>query len=161
MKRILIAVGIVVIALTSCKPTEKNYRAAYDAAVSKREKTNESLAADGLISEEGPRIQVIAGDSLYFLNERLSVEDGAKPLKSLNVAVAMFKMNTNARSGASALADKGYDASVARASGDKCYVIAGSFDTLEETRGFIKRFRKENKSYAYIGLDGHPVVIRN
>lgn len=160
-RNIIIIAGIGAIALTACKPTEKNYRSAYDVAVNKREKAAEALAADGLVAEDAPRSQVVGGDTLYFVNEVLKVDDGSTPLKALNVAVGVFKMNTNARSGALALKDKGYDARAARALGDKWYILAGSFDTMDETRAFLKRFRKENPQYPYIGLSGKPVIIRN
>ena len=160
-RNIMIIAGIGAIALTACKPTEKNYRSAYDVAVNKREKAAEALAADGLVAEDAPRSQVVGGDTLYFVNEVLKVDDGSTPLKALNVAVGVFKMNTNARSGALALKDKGYDACAARALGDKWYILAGSFDTIDETRAFLKRFREENPQYPYIGLSGKPVIIRN
>ncbi|MDE7115737.1 MAG: hypothetical protein K2O56_04850 [Muribaculaceae bacterium] len=160
MKKILLPVAVAALVLASCKPTEKNYREAYDVAVSKREKSAESLAADGLVSEDAPRSKVVDGDTLYFVNEILRVDDGASPLKQLNVAVAVFKMNTNARAGASMLSEKGYDARAARAMEDKWYIIAGSFDSMDDTRAFIDRFRKENPSYPYIGLGGNPVIIR-
>ncbi|RXE68476.1 hypothetical protein [Sangeribacter muris] len=160
MKKILLLAAVAAIALVSCKPTERNYREAYDVAVGKREKVSESLAADGLISEDAPRGKVVDGDTLYFVNEILRVDDGVSPLKQLNVAVAVFKMNTNARAGASMLSEKGYDARAARALEDKWYIIAGSFDSMDDTRAFIARFRKENPSYPYIGLGGNPVIIR-
>ncbi len=161
MKKSVLIAGIATIVLTSCKPTEKNYRAAYDAAVGKREKVAESLAADGLVSEDAPRSRVIDGDTLYFVNEVVKADDGATPLSAFNVAVGVFKMNTNARSGALAMKEKGYDARAARALGDKWYIIAGSFDNMDDTRAFIKRFRRENPQYPYIGLYGNPVIIRN
>lgn len=160
MKKVLSIMALAAIALTSCKPTEKNYREAYDVAVSKREKVNESLAADGLISEDGPRREIIGGDTLYFVNDVIRHEDGNTPFKALNVAVAVFNMNTNARSGAASLKGKGYDAQAARALDDKWYVIAGSFDTMDDTREFITRFIRENPGYPYIGLSGSPVIIR-
>ncbi len=161
MKKVFVIAGIAAIALSSCKPTEKNYRAAYDAALNKREKVAETLAADGLLAEDAPKSQVVDGDTLYFVNEVIRVDDVASPLKPLNVAVGVFKMNTNARSGAAALKERGFDARAARALEDKWYIIAGSFDTVDETRAFIKRFREENPQYPYIGLNGIPVIVRH
>lgn len=159
-RKILLGVALAAVVLTGCKPTEKNYKAAYDAAVSKREKANESLAADGLISEDGPREHRINGDTYYMLNENLSVAAGEDALKPVNVAVAVFKMPTNARSGAASLKDKGYGARAAQAPGDKWYVIAGSFDSLDDAASFIKGFKTKNPDFQYIGL-GNPVIIRD
>ena len=70
----LLGMALAAVVLTGCKPTEKNYRAAYDAAVSKREKVNESLAADGLISEDAPRKQMIDGEEFYFAIDGVKAE---------------------------------------------------------------------------------------
>lgn len=151
--------AVAAMALTGCKPTEKNYRAAYDAALNKRQQTQAALDADGLISEDAPRLRVVQGDSIYLINDVLR-PNGVSKLKYMNVVVAKFKMPTNARAGAEALKAKGYDAFAARATGDNWYIVGGAFDTLDSAREFIRRFRKENPSYPYIGIDGHAAVIR-
>lgn len=154
--------------LAACKPTEKNYRSAYDIAIGKKQAEQESLAADGLIAENAPKPRYIDGDTLYFANEIISVDKDFAPfkesapveLKGYNVAVGMFKMNTNARAGASALREKGFDAFPVQAMGGKWYIIGGSFDNLDESRTFIKKFKAKNPDYPYIGLNGHPAIIR-
>ena len=154
--------------LASCKPTEKNYRSAYDVAIAKKQADQEALAADGLIAEDAPKARYIDGDTLYFANEIISVdkdfapfkENGPEELKAYNVAVGMFKMNTNARAGASALREKGFDAFPVKAMGGKWYIIGGTFVNLDDTRAFIKKFKTKNPDYPYISLDGHPVIIR-
>ena len=148
--------------LVGCKPTEKNYKAAYDAAVAKREKSNTEamLAADGLISDDGPVKKVIAGESLYVVEERTVALDKEHKVRAYSVAVAEFKMQTNARSGAEYLISKGYDALVAKAIGDRYYVLAGSFDNQEEARDCYLRFVKEFPDYSYIGLPSSPVIVR-
>lgn len=179
MKRNLIIIAVGVLALTACKPTEKNYRSAYDIAVNKRQAEQQALDAEGLVSEDAPKPRYIDGDTLYFANEIIRMDEDfapykdakskvaaegtpvENPLKALNVAVGMFKMNTNARSGASDLRDKGFSAFPVRAQGGKWYIIAGSFDTLDSARVFIKDFTRRNPSFPYIGLNGRPVIIRN
>ena len=54
--------------LCGCKPTEKNYRAAYDAALKKREMSVGDPRAEGhrVISIDGPRT-VNVGDRSYAL----------------------------------------------------------------------------------------------
>lgn len=162
MKKIIMIAAVAAIVLTGCKPTEKNYRAAYDAAINKRQSTEDSLAADGLISADGPRSRMINGESYYFLTETIKVEDGDDSLKQNNVVVAQFKMPTNARSGANSLREKGYDAKVAKGLGDKWFIVAGSFETLDEAAKFIKEFKSKNNQYSYIGLGvDEPVIIRH
>lgn len=173
MKKYLIIIAVGALALTACKPTEKNYRSAYDAAISKRQAEHDALEADGLIAEDAPRPIYMDGDTLYFANEIIEIDTDFAPLKNgnandsqapslkaLNVAVGVFKMNTNARSGASALREKGFDAFPVKSLGDKWYIIAGSGANLDEARAIIKDFKKKNPDYPFIGLGGHPVIIR-
>ena len=168
MKKIIIGCALCALMLASCKPTEKNYRSAYDVAIAKKQAEQESLAADGLISENAPKPRYIDGDTLYFAHEIISVDKDVAPfkdsspaeLKAYNVAVGMFKMNTNARAGASALRDKGFEAFPVKAMGGKWYIIGGVLDNLDDARAFIKTFKAKNPEYPYIGLDGHPIIIR-
>lgn len=159
-RKILLGMALAAVVLTGCKPTEKNYRAAYDAAVSKREKVNESLAADGLISEDAPRKQMIDGEEFYFAVDGVKAEDETVAQRPVKVAVSVFKMPTNARSGAEALRAKGYQACAGKALGDKWYLIAGSFDSVADAAAFIREFKAKNPKFQYIGM-GTPVIIRN
>ena len=163
MKKLLPILFILSALLLSvgCKPTENNYRAAYDAAKKKRDQSNEEqmVPTTGLISDDGPSMKIIEGDTIFVTRDRLSRESGSEDvLKAYNVAVGVYKMNTNAKAQAQALSEKGYKAVAVRTTGDRWYTIAGSFDTLDEAREFIKQFRKKNQGYPYIGLPGAPVI---
>lgn len=163
IKRFLPSLALICVVLFSggCKPTENNYRAAYDAAKNKREKANEEqfVPTTGLLNDEGISMKVVEGDTLYVTRDRLSRNiDNPDLLKTYNVAVGVYKMNTNAKAQAQALADKGYPAFAVQTTGDRWYAIAASFDTLEEARKFIADFRKKNPGYPYIGLPGAPVI---
>lgn len=147
---------------SSCKPTEKNYRSAYDAAIAKREKANSEnmLPATGLLSVDGPRLHVVNGDTLYVLNERLKGYPDSIRLNEYNVAIAMFKMRTNASALASRL-DAGTERFiVAQGREGKWYTLAGSFDSLEKAIKAALNFKKEHWEYNYISLPGAPVIIR-
>ena len=146
--------------LVGCKPTEKNYRAAYDAALNKRAQAAESVAADGLISDDAPRRIVIGGKDYSVIDENVKADSDDDTLGKVLVAVARFKMPTNARAGAEALREKGYGAVAARAMGEKWYIIAGSFPDVGEAASFIAGFRKDNPGFMFIGLDGEPLIIR-
>lgn len=148
--------------LAGCKPTEKNYKAAYDAAVAKREKANSDgvLPADGLLQDDGPRKQKIAGEDLYVLNERTNPLNAENEVKKYSVAVAVFKMPTNAKSGAESLRGRGYKAFAVRARGDRYYIFAGSFDNEAEAKECYLKFKKDFPDYSYIGLPDSPVVVR-
>lgn len=151
--------------LVSCKPTEKGYKAAYDAAVGKREAAQEILpVAQGAIgkmeSEDGPQLKSVDGYDVYLLSENLknySDEPDVK-LKNYNVAVAMFKMPTNAKSLAIDLKKNGYEAMVTQSGEDKFYVILYSEETLEKA---VERMKSLTESYSrpYVGLPNSPIII--
>lgn len=158
MKKEVIIISLLgALAFTGCKPTEKNYRAAYEAAIGKREAEKDAIKSEGLISEDGPRAVYMDGDTLWFATETLRHDTRLKPI---NVAVSRFKMSTNAESGAKALQQQGFDSYAVKAYGDKWFIIGGSFDSLDSAREFMTTFKKKNPTYPYIGLDGHPVIIR-
>lgn len=146
--------------VTGCKPTEKNYREAYDVAIAKKQKATEELESEGLISADAPRSKVVDGDTLYFKSAVLQVRPGEGKLRDYNIAVDEFKMPTNARSGAEALKDKDFGSFAAKSTGGRWYVIAGTAESLSEAASIIRRFRTLYPAYPYIGL-GRPVIIRN
>lgn len=148
--------------LSACKPTENNYRQAYDAAKAKREAANADamIPASGLLSDDGTSLKIVNGDSLYVSRDRLRLDpENPDILKAYNVAVGVYKMNTNARAQAAALAEKGYDAHAVMTTGDRWYALAGGFSSLEDAQAFIKEFKKKNPGYPYIGIPGNPVII--
>lgn len=162
----MVRVGLLIVAVlvlaTSCKPTEKNYKSAYDAAVGKRAQADAErmLPSEGIMQVDGPEMRVIGGDSVFVLHDRVRTpENSANRLGKFNVAVAFFKMRTNADASASHLISEGYKALAARSAQEKWYVVAGAFPSLEEAVAFYKEFVRKNKSYAYIGLPNAPVII--
>lgn len=161
MKKIFLAAALSAVVLAGCKPTEKNYREAYDAAVARREKSLADSGGEeaGLITDGGPRATVVDGDTIHTLSRHLSAADDGGALSPVNVAVGEFRMSTNARSGAAGLASLGYASRVAKGEDDCWYAIASGFDTEEEARAFVKAFRRGNAGYVYVGLPG-PVIIR-
>lgn len=159
---VMAAVGFV-----GCKPTEKNYKAAYDAALQKREA---AVAADadlgipegGLQQLDGPQRRVVNGDTVYLLVERIRFFDGEEhEMHKYNVAVSGYKMKTNCAAQVSDLFTKGYKAFGARNAEGTFYVIAGSFDTLDEAAAFDKAFVGKEKKHVYSGLPGAPLIIES
>lgn len=147
---------------TGCKPTEKNYRSAYEIALQKKEK--EKAAADpeeeGMIRTDAPRTEKYNGTQIRTLNEHLLVEGKTPVSQPLNVAVCLFKMPTNARAGAAAFVKEGYKGFAAKSYGDRWFLIIGSADSMEEAVKLADKFKKKHPDYPYIGLDGAPVIIR-
>lgn len=151
------------ISLTSCKPTEKNYKAAYDAALGKREAVKadieENMAVGPLQQVDGPQLKVVDGVEVYLLNKIIKPDVEGKNLTGqYNVAVGCYKMNTNCKAQAEALRQEGYDAFPAKDPEDMYYTIAGSFPDLAEAVKFYKEYQK-NKNRVYVGLPDAPIII--
>ena len=129
MKKTFLAATILsMLSFVACKPTESNYKAAYDAAQQKRQ----AAAND-------PDILLPSGDlRILTANEtrrerRLRVCREAAPqvcrglekvFHKWNVAVAAYKMPTNCSAHVSELFSKGFKAFSAENPEGKFYVIA-------------------------------------
>lgn len=164
MRKLMTGVAIV-FALTmlwSCKPTEKNYKAAYDAAVSKREKADADIEipAGGLQSLDGPRRMPVDGDTVYYQHERLRMPEGdTRVIPRFNVAVAVYKMSTNAASMVENLKKKYPDAYYAREADEKWWVVVAGFSSISDAVKFLRTYEKKNPNMHYIGLPGSPVLL--
>ena len=153
----------ITVALTSCKPTEKGYKSAFDAALNKREAVKADIDRNVAVSEfqsvDGAQLKEIDGVKVYVLNQRLRpAEEGMALPGSYNVAVGKYKMITNCRSQANDLKAEGYDAFPAKDTDGMYYTVAGSFATLSEAEKFTQEYQK-NKDRAYVGLPSAPVII--
>ena len=156
------------LALTvACKPTEKNYQAAYDAARSKR--TAEAAAdadmvlpAGGVIQKlDAPLTKDVNGETLrlkrFFIRY---IGSGDSPeIGRYNVAVARYKMPTNVKAQSEDLVAAGYGAFPVEGNDGFYYVIAATFPTLEETADFVKEYKKTHKSSEFVGLEENLLVI--
>lgn len=153
--------------MSGCKPTEKGYQQAYDAAKNKREQADpdEELLTGGhkLLSQESTNWKVIAGDSLQLQHKFLKPTDGAKWPQSgpYRLAVAMLKMTTNAKSMLADLQGKGSLTPVVATDGkDTYYIIAGSATYVDSLGNVLSSFKKENPKFQYIGLEKErPIII--
>lgn len=159
-----------------CKPTERNYREAYDAAIAKREKAEADIfiPEGGLESLDGPRTKKVGDITVYYEVKSLrwtqpadvpeggNVRKDAPRPQAFNVAVGLYKMAVNAASQVDLLTSKGYSGAFpAHVGKDENYAVAASFPTLEEAAAFAAAFLKDNKGMNYVGLPGAPVVIES
>lgn len=153
-----------VVALTGCKPTEDNYRSAYSKAyeASRRKATEIQSSESGatLESMDGPRTEVVDGETLRIAGSTLKVFEGyAAPACTYGLAVARFSMPTNARGSVSDLSGDWPRALVAIDGADGYYVIAELFDSLQDAAAGIRKFRDARPDFPYIGLEGKPLVV--
>lgn len=143
----------------ACKPTEKNYRAAYDAAQAKRQAAaaDDLIPAQGLQATDGPRLTTVGSSQIYTWSEPL--KSTGFELGICNMAVALYSMDTNARSLAERLQTEGYRAGVVTNADGKFYVIASVTPTLEEAAAAVAEFEKRHSGFPYSGLPGAPLVL--
>ena len=149
--------------LMSCKPTEKGYKAAYDAALGKREAAladiDVNLPEGALQQVDGPQLKEIDGVKVYLLNQRIRPEEkGMKLAGPYNVAIGTYKMDTNCKAQVAALKEEGFDAFAAKDIDGMYYTIAGSFPELSEAVKFYQKYQS-GKDRVYIGLPKAPVII--
>ena len=148
--------------LASCKPTEKGYQSAYDAAQHKRDSFNASLGVnipEGALQQvDGPQLKEIDGKSVYVLNRRLKALDNDSILCEYNVAVGEFKMSTNAIALAENLRKEGYKAFAAADMDEKYFTIASTFSNMADALSFLDKY-KSAKDRVYVGLPEAPVII--
>jgi len=149
---------ILISGLSGCKPTEKNYQAAYEAARVK--KASDAKADDlgldmpELISEDGPNRKVIAGEEIYVLSDRVSPEPrGAGLAMPYNVAVGVYRMPANAEAHLGRLREEGYkDAYMVRNPKDMIYVCIGGSGDSAEAAGILSEYRRKHRAMTYPGL---------
>ncbi|MCH5233323.1 MAG: hypothetical protein J1E78_06740 [Muribaculaceae bacterium] len=153
----------ILVLLGGCKPTERGYKAAYDAALNKREAARQEIDVDlplGAFQQvDGPQLRTFEGVEVYVMNQRITpVQDGSKLPGQYNVAIGEYKMVTNSRSQAADLKEEGMDAFAAKTVDGKYYTIAGSFTTMPEAIKFYQEY-KSRKNRVYVGLPDSPVII--
>ena len=166
MKKTIISIllGLPLLILGGCHATEKGYKAAYDAAIHKRQQPPEALpvegAIDGFQQEDEPHKETIGGKEYYIESLNLSpVDAGNELLDTYCVAVGCFSMPTNSKALVVTLIERGLPAVVARSADDKFYAVASSFHTSEEAAEFIENFQNHNPTWSYVGLHDSPLII--
>lgn len=164
MKKYLL-LSIAVVALWGCKPTEKNYQLAYDkAAEASRVKTeSESTGLDGvkLESLDGPRQEILDGDTIMVAKEIVKPMDSELPEAKgkVGVAVAQYRMATNARRNVQELKHEYPNAFVGTDGKGAHYVIVDYIPSLKEAAATAAAFAAKHPDYHYMGLSGYPLAI--
>lgn len=167
MKRLNPAIAVIVGMLTllsACKPTEKNYKAAYDAAKVKRQESLVDRGVTGLLqSDDSYSIRVVGGDSVWVGHDYVSLRNADDTRPSgvdgrYGVAVAAFRMPTNARAMTADLRSAGHGAWTAVDGRGKWYVLADLYPDLQQAASGARSFAADRPSYIYVGLPA-PVVM--
>lgn len=165
LRNIILGIALIGLAV-GCKPTEKGYKQAYDAAKAKREYVDPDaeLLTGGhkLLDEDSSNWKVIGNDSLQIQHFYLKPSGGAWPESGpYRLAVAMFKMDTNSKSLLADISGKGtLKPVIATDSKDRHYIIAGSATYADSLANVLRTFRKDNPGFRYIGMTPEkPLII--
>lgn len=160
----LIFFGLLALMLVGCKPTEKNYRNAYEIAMNKKKAVADDygLEVGELQSVEGARKQAVGEDFVWILPDMVKPQQDDKKggEGQLAVVVSKFNMGANAKSQAAALASEWPDAVVCIDGRDHFFVSIARCNELSEALDIIKEFQAAHPDYPFVGLDGHPCVVR-
>lgn len=153
------AVTVVAAIAVSCKPTEANYKAAYDIAQEAR-RADEYTSVAGFVREGDPVWRKVGNDSVLVKQQPLArLEGDSLQMRTLNVAIASYGMKANAVAHKNNLSSAGYDARVLLNGDDKYLVIAAQYDSIADLVLFIDGYMKRHKNDMYSGLPGRPVVM--
>ncbi|MDE7080767.1 MAG: hypothetical protein K2O78_03840 [Muribaculaceae bacterium] len=161
-------IGALVLLLSpGCKPTEKNYRSAYDVAREKRERDlqrqqelqNElGLQGAGVMQQgdDGAMLEEVAGRKVWTRHMNFAKAD---TVRIYAVSVATFGMGTNARAMAADLRNEGWSKSRAVEGGGRSLVLIGDSNLPEEAVEMLTRFEDGHKDWQYVGQPGIMLVI--
>lgn len=155
------AAGLLMTVATGCKPTEKNYKAAYDAALAKRQhvEVDMDIPAEGLMVDGEPVRKNLDGhDVTYLVSSLASFTDGGLAPLAYNVVTGCFKMPVNALDQARSLREKRLPAFAVKGEQEKYYSVAASFETLEEALVFYDEFIAANPSFSYVGVPALTII---
>lgn len=139
IRKILIAVALAA-AVAGCKPTEENYKAAYDKAVAGREAAAASAEGDADVTEmrDSKLGEMEYKGVKYPISvQYVKITDGAgganDDIRKYMVVASRFKQVFNARMMRDRLAESGYPGAFVVQNGDKYYfVVAGSYTELPQ-----------------------------
>lgn len=165
MKRILLAALGSILLLTACKPTEKNYQSAYEkaheAAVKKSELENTSVTGNRLESIDGARREVVGQDTVVVGRQLVKPFESEETASEgrVGIAIAKYKMPTNARRHLQDVKKEYPEALVATDGQDNYYVMIKRVASLDEAVDPIRVYELKHPDFPYMGLEGSPVVF--
>lgn len=153
-----------IIGFSGCKPTEKNYKAAYDAALAKRQAEQNdpdmNLPVSGYHTMDSPQVKRIGDKDYYYQFVRLRPLADSVKMHAYNVAVAVYKMPTNCEAQVADLRELGYNSFGAKSADDRYYVLIGSYPEMQAAAAEIDNYVKNNKNGVYVGLPESPVIVQ-
>lgn len=167
MKRAIIFLSLIVILMVGCKPTENNYRIAYETAQSKRDKAIADAGGHQLQLDSRFMKKAVGGDSIWVSHEMLegvSLEGDSVAEQNMHrkngVAVGLFRMKTNAKAMAERMRKEYPDACLATDGRERWFTVLGLYPEVEAGIEALRKFEKSHSGFRYVGLPESPVLIR-
>ncbi len=166
MKKVLFIIAIAFLTVIGCKPTEENYRAAYEKAREKQSETGDSLTTAQFRQSQQPRLMSVGADTLPVMTFYIGrdADFGNKDsIRKYCVVVGRFKQVFNARSMAERLVAGGFnEAFVVHDAQGYYYVACNSTDLPDEAGRLLEKVKKDGSvvlhpPYPYILRPGHLV----
>lgn len=160
-----LAVAGIIILFPACKPTENNYRAAYEAAQGavERKARQEAESASGgkLEAIDGPRRENFDGETIMVGRRRVKAFETTLPDdgRRVGVAIARYSVPTNARRHLEDVKQEYPEALIATDGTDNYYVMIERVKTIPESVDPIRVYRAKHPDYGYQGLGGEPQVF--
>lgn len=158
MKKCLIPLLLLCV-LASCKPTEANYRSAYDAALAKRNSVDPDadilFGNHKLASPLGAVPEAVGADTILSLRAPATIINPSPEAEGnrYRTAVAFYRMEQNAVDHARRLSQQGETGTAVAKLGDEKYlVIAHSAPTLAEGAAWTAARLRANPKGPWIGL---------
>ncbi|MCM1163695.1 MAG: SPOR domain-containing protein [Muribaculaceae bacterium] len=164
MKRTPLLLLAGVLALSACKTTEANYKAAYEAAVAQQRDVAEldSTIYGAVRKQAGMSVLKVGADSLPLRTEYIGyTENGGASRSSIhryNVVVGQFKQVFNARQMRERLMANGYpDAVIVHTREPLYYVVTATVSTPEEALEQYNRVKADRSIVLKAPL---PFILR-
>ena len=160
---LLIAGAMAALSLGSCKPTETNYRQAYESARQKQTQDGDSAITAGLNNQARPRSMEFDGVTLPVLTTGIPKDGGMElsRLKKFNSVAGVFRQIFNAKSMRERLMQSGYpDAFILSNAYGTYYVLTTTTSSPAEAQAALDKLRNDpdlrlRQPLPYILRPGH------
>lgn len=162
---LLLLLPALLVGTTGCKPTEKNYRSAYDVAREKRDREERERADRqaemgmtdaAMVDHDGVSTFKIDGRDVYARHVNFARGDSVAPYA---VSVATFRMSSNAEAMASDLVEGGVRDARALKSEERWFLVIGSAPTAAGALGIMDGFTASRPDWQYVGQPGIMMII--
>ncbi|MCM1310459.1 MAG: SPOR domain-containing protein [Bacteroides sp.] len=166
MKKLLIIIGVYGVMLTSCRTTEANYRAAYEATKASQAAAQSDDGLDentrrmlNLDKKQHQYVHIIGTDTLNITNVFAVMEQGSIPaVPQFSVVANAFSQLFNAQALLKRLQEAGFkDAYIFKTGTPDYYVAAGGSDNVADIPAIRRKLEKAGNPGSRAGF---PAIVR-